>query len=489
LTLRGALQLQPGEERRALSLWAIGLLYAIATGVGESVAQSIFIARLDAARLAQMILVKGIFDVAASALYLPLTRGKSSARVLELALAIYAGTILLGRLALFEPGALPAYALSIGHECAWTILTIHWGVYILDVFDAEAARRLFPVVFTASCAGRLIGGAALQQLARPFGAANLLFLAAGAAVLGIVIAARTRRTDHHTEVEDSPTADTLRAASLTRLRAALVVSWSSPLVRAIAWSTALMVFAREGLRILGLDVVSSSYARDADRMAAFLGTYAVIANLAAIGLGLFVTPRILRRAGIGVVNVGYAVAATVAYGTILLVPSLGAAVAARFVQTELKDAVKTPLSALFYGAERPDRRAHARAFVFGVVIPISTVVTSIVFQTATSYGGIRMLVGVGLAAAVAFVAASAWQQRAWRARLAELLAWKLERRPVEGAAPLPDDLLHDDRPAVTLAWQGLHSEDARTRSVAAEVLAENVPRRVALRLAKIRRFQ
>src|SRR6185295_7008061 len=125
--------------------------------------------------------------------------------------------------------------------------------------------------------------------------------------------------------EDDPDADRYKVAHF--VRASLSI-WRSPLVRAIALSTAAMVFLRDGLRILGLDAIDGAFAGSDDRIAAFLGAYAIWANVAAIALGLFVTPRLLERAGVGVANVGYALATAAAYALLLFRPSLGAAVAA-----------------------------------------------------------------------------------------------------------------------------------------------------------------
>ena len=477
------LHLGPGEWRKVGALWAVGVAYAAATTLGENVAQSIFAGRVGAGQLARMFLVKGAFDVLASALYLPLTRGRDPARVLRVALVAYAATIVAGRLAVLGSGALPAYALYIGHECAWTVLTIHWGVYVLDVFDAAEARRLFPLIFTAARVGGIAGGAALRALAAPVGAANLLWAGAGLAILGAVLARGGTHPPAPADA-DEPEADRLRAAPLDRLRATLRASWSSPLVRAIALSTATMVFLRYGLRILSLGSIQIHFAGDEDRVAAFLGAYISWANAAAIALGLLVTPRLLARAGVGAANVAYAAATTVAYGVLLLFPSLGAAVTARFVDTELKDALKTPLSALFYGAERPDRRAEARAFVFGAVIPAATTLTFVAYELGPRALGLRGLVWLGFAAALLFVGLSVQQNRAWRRRLRALLAWKLERAPTPPAAALPPELApHAGDEAVALAWRGLASDDARTRAVAQEVLAEAIPRALARRVA------
>lgn len=518
--IRRLFHVLPGEGRCALALFGAGAVWATATALGENVSQSVFAARVGAIALAPMFLVKGAFDVAASALYVPLTRGRSPRRVLELSLAIYAVTIGLGRLLLAIDGTWPAWALVVGHECAGTILTIHWGVYVLDAFEADAARRLFPVVFIAARAGGVVAGAMLQHLAVPVGAANLLW---GSATLALIAAALpegrprgrpspvdtrdgrgdedrlavaaslaptgTTPTDGRRSSGDDAAVPTPTAARFPRdhglpLARSFRDAWASPLLRAIAVSTAAMVLLRYGLRIVGLDAVERHFSGDEARVAAFLGRYSAWANAVAMGLGLLLTPRLLSTFGLGAANVAYAVCVALGYALLIVRPSLGAAVVARFVDSELKDALKTPVSALFYGAEPPERRAAARAFVFGVVIPAATIATSLAFQAATARFGVDAIVAMGAPVALFFVAASVVQNRAYRRRLAERLVQGLERATVLAVPPLPAELVvHASDPHVALAWRGLSADDPRVRELAAEVLAERVPRKLARRVA------
>lgn len=481
----------PSERRRVATLWAVGLAYAAAINLGDSVSASIFVTRLGAPALAQMFLAKGLFDVLAAACYLPLTRGRSPRRVLEVALAIYAVTMLAGRAAITSDASVSAYALYLGHECAGTILTIHWAVYCLDLFDASAARRLFPLIFTATRVGGIVGGTATAHLAHPLGAENLLFGAAGLALVGIVIAWRQLDVGHG-HGAPSPDGDVATSADNEGGADGLLSGWrqafSSPLVKAIALSTVTMVFLRYGLKLLAIDAFRVEFA-DADGLTRFLGSYSAWANAAAIGLALLVTPRLIAALGAGFVNVTYALATAASYLLLLIAPSLTAAVTARFVDTELKDALKTPLSALFYGAEPPERRAPARAFMFGAVIPAATILTSVIFQIATDMHGTRALVYAGLVVAAAFVIASAWQNGAWRRRLTELLAWKLARQAADLPAttpPLPAELAAHatDPDAVSMAWRALASREPRLRAVGVEVLSEVVPRRLARKYSR-----
>ena len=80
-------------------------------------------------------------------------------------------------------------------------------------------------------------------------------------------AASAFRGDHvGKRAEDVPEADVQDAAPLGRLFASWRLSWSSPLVRAIAASTAAMVFLRYGLKLLAFDALGKGFAGDLARL-------------------------------------------------------------------------------------------------------------------------------------------------------------------------------------------------------------------------------
>ena len=496
------LQLRRGEARHVVHIALIGIAYAAAVGIGDDIAQSVFVARVGADQLPTLFLFKGLLDVAAAALYLPLTRNRSPGRVWRVSIAIYILTIIGGRALVAGGDDMSAYALYVLHECAWTILTIHWGVFILDAFDASQARRLFPLLFTSARLGGILAGATLRWLVEPFGAVNMLFVAAGFAVVaaalsfGAGINAARSPPSRPDPGDRAPVDDDDLTAGDEPEPTGLWDGWrraaSSPLVRAIAWSTAAMVLVRYGMRMVSIDEISGSFRNDEDSIAEFLGWFGAWANLAGAVLGVFVIPRILKWFGVGVANLMYAAATALSFGLLIGVGSLWAAASARFVDVQLKDALKSPLSTLFYGAEPPRRRTLARAFIFGAIIPVATLATAGILELGKrSAHGLVYISYIGLAAAFVFVIVSAIQNARWRAGMVGLLRYKLERDPhsdPEVLARVRSALAaHLDGPRgeiVVLAARGLASGQPRLRAVAEEVLAETLPRRQAHVIAR-----
>jgi len=504
-SLLDALHLRPGEFGRVVWLGLIGVAYAAAIQLGDDIAQSIFITRISAERLPRIFLFKALLNIAAAAMYIPITRGRSPAKVWRIAIAIYVAAIVGGRAAVADGGELTAYVLYVAHECAWTILTLHWAVFILDVFDASQARRLFPLLFTFARLGGVLAGALLSSLAGPVGAVNLLYVAAGlAAIAGLLslldfsphfgMHAKATSPDEppdETAVAQEAEAEAEERGPPRNLFASWRYALESPLVRAIAMSTAAMVIIRYGLRVVSLGEISQSLGGHEDMVAEFLGMFGAIANVGSALLGVFVVPRLLKYFGVGAVNLVYAGATLIASSLLLALPLLATATVGRFVDQQFKGAIKTPLSALFYGAEPAERRAPARAFIFGAVIPAAAIVTFLMFEFAAAFASnFAIISAIATAIAVLFIAACAVQNRRWRARQVDLLRTELDRDTL-GA---DETLLARARSAleaessaeasrIDLLAAGLASRNSRIRAVAEEVLSETIARRSAHQIA------
>lgn len=393
-------------------LWLLYLLFTAAFQLGDGVNQTLFLKRVGVQFLPYMFMIKAALDVVMAVVYVPLAARLGHSRTLKLILA-GAG---VGALALWFParqGLGFSYPLLYGFiEAVGTLIKIHWGVLLLDCYSQQAARRAFPLIYTGARIGAVAGGLILGPLARPLGPANLLPVCGG---LYLAASALALRVDRYlrpaAEAEpDRSLARESAAGRVTHLRQGLSVGLRHPLLRAIALSTAAMVLCRYGLRYIYSATFASSYGEA--ELAAFYGLYMAAANGASILVQVLVTSRLLVHAGVTVTNLLYALCVLGVYLTLGAWPGLVAAVVARLMENELKAAIKTPLSNLFYGALPPQQRAAGRAFNLGLVVPLFTVLASLVLASAA---GVRAIPWWGTALAVLFVAGSAVQNRAYRA--------------------------------------------------------------------------
>jgi hypothetical protein len=111
-------------------------------------------------------------------------------------------------------------------------------------------------------------------------------------------------------------------------------------------------------------------------LAEFLGRYTQIALLVSLAVQLFLVNRLVARFGVGVAYLGYA--ALVFAGALLVVPALtlGVALFARFLETELRLGLRNPLMQLVSNKFSKPLRLRVRAWTMGLLTPLGTALAS-----------------------------------------------------------------------------------------------------------------
>ena len=438
----------------------LGLIYALLVlmlRTAEAASLSLFLEHMGFERLPWTFLAISLVDLPLAFLFLRLSRTLPN-RVLLSALAVLLVACLAGA------RLLAGFHLGAGLFCAYmsaivlnTFIVIQWGVVLLDFFTVEESRRAFPLIYAGAHLGGFLAGLLLRHLAAPLGADNLLVMVpGGAAVLASVLVAlsgrlREGRGWRQGERARSPLPG---LAALRKIR----LLGTSPLLRAIAAATAVMVLLRLGLRYCYGAGFEEAFPAS-DDMTRFIGTYTIIASVAGIGMQVLVTPRLLAYLGVGTANVLYSAAVGATFLGLAVLPGLPAAIAGRATDLDLKGAIKTPLSAMFYEALGEKGRADARALVLGVVSPLASLASSLVL-VAVAAGGVppAWIAAAGCVLSTAFIVLSILQGRAYRRALtSRILEWHREQT---GDA---------DATLEQAVRAGLRSSDRRVGDMAREV--------------------
>lgn len=418
---------QPGSREpiaaRVAILTAIHGLLVLMVRSAEGTSLSLFLGHLGVEKLPWTFLAVSLVDLPLAFVFMRLARAVPG-RVLLSALALGLAACLGG--ARFLSSASPGAGLFSAYLVATvfnTFLMIQWGVVILDYFTIEESRTAFPVIYAGAQAGGFLAGLALRHLARPLGSENVLLVVPSAAALlavALTAAAGRLREGRSLRQGESPPHGRSRIGLLR----------SSPLIRAIALATALMVLLRLAMRYC-YGAGFAAHFDSPDDLTAFIGTYTMVASAAAIALQVLATPALLRRLGVATMNLAYSAALALAFVATSLYPGLLASVAGRFADTDLKGAVKTPLSAIFYEAIDPADRSDARAIILGIVSPVASIVSSLAL-VAVAEGGVpaSWIAWAGMALSLAYLTVSFVQGRAYDRALADLLlGWFRSRGP------------------------------------------------------------
>lgn len=398
--LNSTLGLEPGELRPVFAIGAVHAAIGAAVALGDAAVHAIFIAREGAEALPTVLLMRALVSPLIAALYARFARPKNPRPVLALLALLAASATALGPSLIegVEGGSLYAYAI---HEVLQSLLTIHWGVYLLAHLDRDKARRGVALVYAFKAGGAACAGLVLAPLASRLGVPPVLYVAAGLFALVGLLAFLPRGTFATSERPSSAGAESRREGLRLLTR--------SPLLMALTGATVAMVVVRFTLRFQQQSILQDF---DEHELAALLGVYTVVANIGGVALQLLVTGRLLHRFGVAKTNLLYASAVGAAQVALLGLGGIGAALFARFADSELKHALKTPVSPLFYGAFNAADRGTARAFVLGFVSPAAQVVTALAL-TAIVAGPADAAILTGLVACGVYLAATFVQNRAY----------------------------------------------------------------------------
>src|SRR5206468_741246 len=165
----------------------------------------------------------------------------------------------------------------------------------------------------------------------------------------------------------------------------LAYVWDSPVLFWTTVSSVLFMVARWFLNYRYNQFFEAHFA-DSAALAAFLGRYTQAALLLSLLVQLFAVNRLVAWAGLGGAYLGYA--GLVFAGALLCIPplTLGAAVFARLLETELRFGLRNPLMQLITNTFSKALRVRVRAWTMGLLTPLGT---------ATASGLLAGLVRVG----------------------------------------------------------------------------------------------
>ena len=407
--------MEPGDLRPALGLMTVYAAVGGAVAAGDATVQAVFLSRAGADRLPEVLLARALALPLLAALYARLARHRSP-RAVMVTLAALATLAAIGGWILMERdggGSLVAYVL---HEVVTSLVTVHWGVYLLDHLSGPRALRAVPVVHAAARLGAAVAGAMLAPLVAltdaPSGmllTASLFFLVAPLTVLRRPTGERVSPPERRASLAPADS-DATEASIPPPPPEGYRRLLSSPLLPALVVSTGVMVFVRYALRYQQQTVLETISEAE---LVGLLAWYAAAGNLIGVVLQVVIMGRVLSRVGLTLTNMAYAVMAAIAQGLLLLTPGLGSALFARFADSELKHAIKTPLSSLFYEAFEPQDRAPARAVVLGFASPAAQVLASVGLFALVDLGTPTTAATVGIVACALFVVSTVAQNRGY----------------------------------------------------------------------------
>jgi len=377
------LHLEPGQLFRALPFFALYAILFAALSLLDGLSLALFVKQVGAERLPLVYLAAAGLVFLAVVIYIARAEAHDTATVFAWILLVPAVVLLAAWIALARGGSRFEWlgAVFICREVGMTMVLLHFGNFLRDFLPQFDLLRVMPFVYAGGRLGGLAGGALLEWLAIPIGPEPLLGLVV-ALLLAATAAMLLIRRRYRLVAEARRAVGTAGSVSIRQF--ARMVG-TDPLLRWITIST-IAFFACRTFVVFRYSSFFEQAFPDDVALSAFLGRYVQLAMLASVAVQLLFASRWIGWVGLGTAHATYGLLIAVAAGLAALPLTLATAVAARFVEVELRYSLRNPVSQLTVNLFPRAIRLRARAWSLGLLIPFSTCVASLAIMALQRAG-------------------------------------------------------------------------------------------------------
>ena len=275
------------------------------------------------------------------------------------------------------------------------VVSVFWS-FMNDIFSNAQAQRLFGVIAAGGTVGALTGPALTALLVQPLGTHNLLLISAVLLAVAIVcIAQLSSWSAQQPGSDERVSAEVAEKPMGGGIWHGIQLVAQSPYLIGICFLMLLFTSLATFLYFMQAQIVRDAFNTSADRTALF----AVIdfsVNSLTLLLQLFVTSRLVKWLGIGVVLAIVPVLLASGFVALGLAPVLGVLVVVQVIRRAGNYAITRPAREMLYVVLGREEKYKAKNFIDTVVYRTGDAIS------AWLYAGLRSL-GVGLSS-IAFIA-------------------------------------------------------------------------------------
>lgn len=248
------------------------------------------------------------------------------------------------------------------------LLNVHWPVYVNGFFDTQSAKRIFPVLSSASRLAAIVAGLTMPVPNRGLSSTGIIavMLVTQAAMLSLVFAMRRAlpdSTETITAVQSNPG---IRGGFANIQEGYRFVAGS----RYLRWIAVITFLTMVVLAFLTYQTgrLLLTELRTVQNMSNFTALLRGLGNLIALPFQLFMFSRVIGRIGVGNASLIYPAASFVAVTGLTLLPNLLTAGFGYITRSVLRNTFYIPVDGLLYNAVPLRLKARARGFISGYVM-------------------------------------------------------------------------------------------------------------------------
>lgn len=443
-------------QREEILVFSVFFLFYFLIGVqfsiGLAASEALFLSEVGPGFLPYMYIFNALVIILISSFYSSLTEKLSIPAMFKTVLAFFIALILGIQLLVFAD--VRAYAMPIAFPLLHTLFVMFtnmlpnnfralYGQYL----DVLQSKRLVPIILTGGRCGGILGGLSIPALIPVLGSVtNLLYVWIGAIIvsIGAVQYAEWRLREHL--IEDAGPRKRKRTKTASK-EGNLTLLRTNGYVCAFALFSFLVVILRS-FQDFQYSLVFREAFPDRAQLASFLGYFTAIGSAFSLLVQTFITPRVIKRLGLGTANLIYPLTTIVGLLGMAISPGFYSAVFLRFNNKNLQESIRNAINALLYNAVSPAIRARVGAFVAGQVVAVASIVSGAALLVIKPTGLALFPLSPGQVAlislfiALAYLAAGFFVRREYGAALRRMLEERslgLYRYAREGFGPIDAD--------------------------------------------------
>ncbi len=295
-------------------------------------------------------------------------------------------------------------------------ISLAWST-LADVFATHQAKRLFALMAGGASLGGLVGPILGTTLVAPLGHAGLLVLSAAFLAIAIAVAAALHRWRDRQPAATSPADGEERSRALGgNPFAGATAVFRSPYLLAIGVFVILLATANTFLYFEQARLVAEHFP-DRTRQTQVFGLIDTIVQALAILTQVFLTGRIARRLGVGVLIVAVPLVVAGGFLWLALAPVFGVFVVVMVVRRAGEYAFVRPGREMLYTVVAPEQKYKAKNFIDTVFYRGGDAISGWVKRGLDLLGEHPSLaMGIGAMLALAWAVTGGWLARAFHRR-------------------------------------------------------------------------
>ena len=398
--------LEETDLSRAMPFFLFYLLLFTMLSLGDGMSITLFVKRVGADQLPNYYWITALLNFALIVVYMALAGVWSNAKLFHWIVfgSIFSFLVAWITVMLF-PIDVRAFGLFfISRELSFTLVTMHLGNFVQDYFSRSDLNRVLPFIFSGGRLGGIIGGSLLALLSRSFAVLNLVWVYIVLGAFAWLILCFIQKSHVlHTEASQDVQSTAARKAHPERLIATSLPNRYLEIIRLLKssrllqWLTVTSLFfivCRWVLNYQYSHYFQAHFANE-NQLAELMGWYTAIALSVALIIQLTLVNRMVRYLGLSLTHAVYSLVLLFTMGLNVFPMSLNGALFSRFVETELRNGLRNPIMMLMTNTFERSMRPQARAWLMGVIIPIATILSSLLLQGGYSVSYLGLTMGLG----------------------------------------------------------------------------------------------